>query len=211
MVLDRAYSALRGRALAAAFIVVLLAAVWGLALAESPSLGSSLAASSDLYERAVSVGNDLGFGVPGQESGTVAARQRLADGMIKLLGDDWPWGLGFLNPQARYFSQFPQGSIRNTDLGALSALMVTGAIGVVLALLLPVLVSWWTLSAPRREPPDLAAPGLVGYANALVASSVTLVTLFSIDQAPIAGLVLAIAVVAGSHARGQGRLLPQSG
>jgi hypothetical protein len=196
------FARLRRLAVASAVAVLLCLSLWGSWASLQPPSHQSIVTSSSLYTRIASIGTDLGLGQT-HESGTVAMRARYARTMLGVLGPDWPWGLGFLNPQVRYFPEFPQGSIRDTDLGALGGLMVSGAIGVILAFLLPLLVAWWMLTSPARGAADLLTPGLVGYAVAIVVTSVTLVTLFSWDSTPIVGFVLALGIVSGVRARRQ--------
>jgi hypothetical protein len=196
------FARLRRLAVGSAIAVLLCLSLWGAWASLQPPSHESTVTSSSLYTRVASIGSDLGLGQT-HESGTVAMRARYAKAMFAVLGQDWPWGLGFLNPQVRYFPEFPQGSIRDTDLGALGGLMVSGAIGVALAFLLPLLVAWWMLTSPPRGAADLLTPGLVGYAVTIVVTSVTLVTLFSWDSTPIVGFVLALGIVSGIRARRQ--------
>jgi predicted membrane channel-forming protein YqfA (hemolysin III family) len=93
-----------------------------------------------------------------------------------------------------FYPQFPSGSIRDTDLGVLNAVMTMGLIGAAL-IYLPLLVTLVHCMRHARTKARLRFPW-VSYGGqiwivATLASSVTLVTLFS-----PAGLVLSAAILA---------------
>lgn len=180
-------------------IVVILA--WSLMLSLSVSLGPTFESNSPVYQRLLSMGRDVGMGF-GTPAGTVRARTQMADSMLEMLDGHWVWGLGFLHPRYNYVDQLPQGSIRNTEVGALGALMTVGAIGLGLILLLPLATIWWLLGMPPvADQLGLISIGMVGYCVALLATSVTLVILFGVGSAGTAGVFLGFAVAVGSRAR----------
>jgi hypothetical protein len=78
---------------------------------------------------------------------TVAYRQRIDSLMFQVLGHRWPAGLGFIPPQADYFVDLPEGSIRDVDLGVVNSVMTMGVIGTILLYLPPV----WLLCALIRR------------------------------------------------------------
>ncbi len=174
---------------------------WSLTLSLSPSLGQSSESSSPVYARVLSMGRDVGIGL-GTVSGTVRARSEMANIMLEILDEQWVWGLGFLHPRYEYFDALPQGSIRNTDVGALGALMTVGAIGLGMTLLLPLAITWWLLRMPCVAGPlGLISIGMAGYCVAVLATSVSLVILFSTGSAGTAGVFLGFAVAVGARAR----------
>ncbi len=139
-------------------------------------------------------------------TGTVGYRRGVYRTMIELLGGEWPVGLGFLHPSARYFADLPSGSIRNTDTGVLNILMTMGAIGVAVFLAGPVLLLARLFAAAgdlRRGATPAAAVvfGATLWLLAAVLTSVTLVTLFSVS-----GLVLTAFVVRAAVAAAEGEL-----
>lgn len=115
-------------------------------------------------------------------SGTIHIREVASKSMTTYLGGSWLGGLGFISPSAHYFFGLPLGSIRDTDLGVLNAVMTMGVIGAVLIYLPVVIMLVFCLrsSAGVEAPPY----GWLRYGGAVwivgtLASSVTLVTLFS--------------------------------
>jgi hypothetical protein len=114
--------------------------------------------------------------------GTVAIRESVTKKMTAYLGDKWPAGFGFVPPTTHYFEGLPEGSIRDSDVGVLNAVMTMGAIGATL-IYLPLL--WMLIACLRRTPRERVAPygwlrlgGAIWILSTLI-SSVTLVTLFS--------------------------------
>lgn len=66
-------------------------------------------------------------------TGNIGYRLNVAHDLTNLLGGSvghWLIGLGFLNPEYRYFAGLPLGTIRNPDLGLLDGIMLIGLIGV---------------------------------------------------------------------------------
>ncbi len=173
-------------------------------------IGSSAAVSSGERHLISKVATRAVAGVSdvNNSSGTVADRTKTADEMLRLLGQNWPIGLGFQHPQAHPYPTLPQGSIRNGDLGVLNAVMLMGIVGAILVYL-PALFVLRALVARR---PRLAAAGddeglrlgttiwIVG----VLASSVTLGELFSFGGLQLSAVMLALGVslvAPGPHAR----------
>jgi hypothetical protein len=125
-----------------------------------------------------------------QSSGNVGYRQDVYRTMLQILGPEWPGGLGFLHPDTRYFEQLPAGSIRDTDVGLLNILMTMGAVGLGLFMSGFVYALGKLFEKARRPGPRDAWPSIVVFGLSLwilatLLTSVTLVTLFSVN-----GLVL---------------------
>jgi hypothetical protein len=111
-------------------------------------------------------------------SGTVAYRVKLYHRMFSILGPEWPVGLGFLHPKDRYFPDLPEGSIRNSDVGLMNAVMTIGVLG--LALLLAIfLTAARHVAKTRAQRPPWVVVGLFAWLTVVAAGSPTLVTLFS--------------------------------
>lgn len=125
----------------------------------------------------------------------VGYRLDVANRMAKVLGSEWPVGLGFWHPSSHYVPDLPDGSIRNSDLGVSNSLMTMGAIGTLL-LYLPLLYTIVALQRSRTRRRDSSADGWITYGIAAwlliaVAASATLSTLFTVN-----GLVLTAFAVA---------------
>ncbi len=147
---------------------------------------------SKVATRAVAGYSDVNSG-----SGTVADRVNVTNAMLRILGQDWPIGVGFIHPSAHSYPSLPRGSIRNGDLGVLNIVMLMGIVGAAL-LYLPLLIVLRALSRAAPDP-GRAAPGdewvrlgsaiwIIG----LVASSLTLVDLFSFGGLQLSACLLAI-------------------
>jgi hypothetical protein len=127
--------------------------------------------------------------------GTVAIRESVTRSMTAYLGDKWPAGLGFISPTSHYFVGLPEGSIRDSDVGVLNAVMTMGAIGAAL-IYLPVLAM--LAACLRRTPRTRDAPygwlrlGGAIWILATLISSVTLVTLFSAAGLAMTAVILTI-------------------
>jgi hypothetical protein len=138
-----------------------------------------------------------GFSDVNGGTGTVADRVTLTNEMLRLLGGDWPIGLGFLHPGVHYVPTLPAGSIRNSDVGVLNAIMLMGVIGALL-LYLPVLL---VLRALTRGSPDRGVTpegewlrlGAAIWIIGVVASSITLDDLYSYGGLQLAACLLALA------------------
>jgi hypothetical protein len=128
-------------------------------------------------ERALS-----GLSTASEETGTLAYRQQLADTLLQLLGGDWPIGLGFLHPNDFYVAGVPSGSIRNSDLGVLEAIMPMGALGAALLYVPPVIGTWALMRrlAAARSTDGFAwlGYGVTAWVLSVLLGSITLVTLF---------------------------------
>jgi hypothetical protein len=129
-----------------------------------------------------------------ENSNTFGYRTKLDASMLRILGSEWPVGLGFLDPNAHYVAGLPAGSIRNTDVGVFNTLMTIGAIGTFL-IYAPLLYGFVILirAAGRRTgPPErrwVAYGGAAWIAWALVGSW-NLIVLFSVS-----GLVMTVVVL----------------
>jgi hypothetical protein len=126
--------------------------------------------------------------------GTVAIRESVTRSMTAILGDKWPAGLGFISPTAHYFVGLPEGSIRDSDVGVLNAVMTMGAIGAAL-IYLPVFAM--LISCLRRAPRERNAYGWMRLGGAIwilatLISSVTLVTLFSPSGLAMTAVLLTV-------------------
>jgi hypothetical protein len=127
--------------------------------------------------------------------GTVAIRETVSKTMTSYLGEKWPGGFGFLPPATHYFEGLPEGSIRNSDVGALNAVMTMGAVGAALIYLPAVAM---LIACLRRAPRKWSAEyGWLRYGGAVwivttLASSVTLVTFFSASGLTMTAVFLAV-------------------
>jgi hypothetical protein len=170
--------ALRARALMVGISVVLVIVPVG-AAATLVIPGASSTANQAIA-RASSLASEF-TGASDPSANTVTYRARLSADMLDALGSYFPVGLGFVDPRVKYFSQFPNGSIRNSDVGGLNALMTMGVVGMALVYA-PLLYLLWT--AARRLPsvtdPNSAGllAGSIAAITLVVATSVSLVILF---------------------------------
>jgi len=151
-----------------------------------------LISAGPLVRRLLSIFNST---TSNAQTNTLAVRQQVAGLMLQTLGGHWVLGLGLIPPSAHYFLAFPSGSIRDPDVGVLNALMTIGAIGAIL-IYLPIVVT--VLHCMRR----VRTRGRVAYSwlnyggqiflVAALASSITLVTLFSVAGLMLTGTLLAL-------------------
>lgn len=129
-----------------------------------------------------------------QGSGTFGQRQAIYESMLRVLGPRWPVGLGFVPPDRHYVAGLPEGSVRNSDVGLLNALMTMGVIG--LGLLFAPVVGGVVLTV-RSASMTLRDHWLVFGASLFLlttlVSSPTLITLFSVP-----GLVLTATLCAAT-------------
>jgi O-Antigen ligase len=129
-------------------------------------------------------------------SGTFGYRVSVSRQMLQLLGQKWPIGLGFIHPSAHPYPTLPAGSIRNSDVGVLNVLMTMGAVGAIL-LYLPMLLVLRTLtraaSAPEAVGEEWLRLGATIWIIGTIASSITLVDLFSLGGLEVTALMLAVA------------------
>lgn len=136
--------------------------------------------------------------VSGNSSVDASVRTReseIAD-MEYVLGSHWVLGLGFLDPTYDYVAGVSAGSIRNPDVGVLSAVETMGVIGTAiyafpLLAVIGVLV-WLRLMQRRPSDADWLTFGVLAWAVAALVSSVTLVVFFSAAQVPGAAMMLAL-------------------
>jgi hypothetical protein len=160
--------------------------------------------SGTVIHRLLSIFSDL------QGSGSVETRERVTKTMTSILGEKWLAGLGFLPPSAHYFQGLPEGSIRDSDVGVLNAVMTMGVLG---AALVYVPVVTMLGSCLRRVSSNVATPyGWLRFGGAIwitgtLVSSVTLVTLFSPTGLTLVGVLLAL-LSNRSVLAGEGAALP---
>jgi hypothetical protein len=150
-----------------------------------------LFASGTVADRLLSAFTDLQKG-----SGTVAIRESVTKVMTKYLGESWLTGLGFVSPSAHFYFGLPEGSIRDTDLGVLNAVMTMGVVGAALVYLPVIGTLFYTLgraSARGREVRyEWLSYGGAIWIIATLTSSATLVTLFSPSGLVLSGLFLTV-------------------
>ncbi len=181
-----------------ALAVGVLVSVGGLVLIAAPGVLSG----GTVIDRLSSLFTDLQTG-----GGTVAVREAVTKTMKAYLGEKWPAGLGFVPPAAHYFEGLPNGSIRDSDLGVLNAVMTMGVIGAVL-IYLPV-ISMLIDCLRRRPLRQTGEYSWLRYGGAIwivatLASSVTLTTLFSTSGVVLVGVAMMILV----HPSVSGTLVP---
>jgi hypothetical protein len=183
--------------------------LWGLGLvAVATALATPALFSGTLGQRVSSIFTDLGSG-----GGSLSVRESVSKIMLGYLGAKWPLGIGFVPPSAHYFAHLPMGSIKDSDVGVLNAVMLVGAIGAVLLYMPVVFILIQSLRrSDARQPSEfvwLRYGAATCLAGALV-SSVTLVTLFSTGGLVLTALVItllahpqvaAVRVARVSHAR----------
>ena len=134
-------------------------------------------------------------------------REAVTKTMKAYLGERWPGGLGFVPPATHYFEGLPGGSIRDSDLGVLNAVMTMGVIGAAL-IYLPVISM--LIDCLRRRPLRQAGEySWLRYGGAIwivatLVSSVTLTTLFSTSGVVLVGVSTMILV----HPSVSGTLAP---
>ncbi len=163
--------------------LALIIGVLGLATILILTTAPGILSGGTAIDRLSSLFTDLKTG-----GGTVAVREAVTKTMKAYLGDRWLSGLGFIPPSRHYFESLPHGSIRDSDLGVLNAVMTMGVIGAVL-IYLPVI--WMLIDCLRRRSLRQSAEySWLRYGGAIwivatLVSSITLVTLFSTS-----GLVL---------------------
>lgn len=131
-------------------------------------------------------------------SGTVATRVNRGREMLDLLGQNWPVGLGFIHPATNRYPNLPGGSIRNSDLGVLNALMTMGAVGTILLYLPLLLVLRGLVRTPRLRQSTQADDewirlGATIWIIGVIASSITLGELFSFGGLQLSTCMLAMA------------------
>lgn len=155
--------------------------------------GSQSSAINEVASRVSTGIAQLTGQAPAGTTNTFAYRQSLDQSMLAILGTKWPIGLGFLAPSTSYFAQLPSGSIMNSDVGVMNVLMTLGAVGAVLLYLPLVCFLVWTASGLRHDDGTAAERlGMTIWVVALLASSVTLVTLFSTGGAVLVAVAIGV-------------------
>jgi hypothetical protein len=139
-----------------------------------------------------------GYSEVNNASGTVGTRTQIANEMLRILGGDWPIGLGFQHPAAHPYPTLPNGSIRDGDFGVLQAVMVMGVLGAILVYL-PALVVLRGLigrapKSPEPERDEWLRLGTTIWIVAAIASSLTLGELFTFGGLQLSAVMLALAV-----------------
>jgi hypothetical protein len=179
----RLAAVLRRRLTATVGALVLLVAIVVL-------VAPGIVSGGTIVHRITSVFTELQSG-----GGTVAIRERVTKTMTAYLGEKWPAGFGFVPPANHYFEGLPEGSIRNSDVGVLNAVMTMGAIGAAF-IYLPVVLM--LLACLRRVPRRLLGPyGWLRYGGAIwivaaLVSSATLVTFFSASGLAMSAVLLTV-------------------
>jgi hypothetical protein len=130
--------------------------------------------------------------------GTVEVRVSVANAMLGVLGQNWPIGVGFMHPAVHYYPTLPQGDIRDPDLGVLNAVMLMGAVGAILVylpllLVLRSLVRASPLPGSTVDGDEWFRLGSSIWIIAVLASSITLVELFSFGGLELSACLLAMA------------------
>ncbi len=150
-------------------------------------------ASGAVIQRFLSIFSDIGS--TNTATSNVAVREHVANAMLTVLGGRWPIGVGLVPPSAHFFQSLPQGSLRDVDVGVLNAVMTIGVIGAVLIYIPLVIVLFrcmraaWTRGAVTR--PWLNYAGQI-WIVATLASSLTLVTLFSKGGVVLSAMIIAL-------------------
>jgi hypothetical protein len=150
----------------------------------------SLISTGPFVQRIVSIFTDLS-----SSTGTVGVRRQVASEMISVLGHHWILGLGLTPPSVHFYPQFPSGSIRDPDVGVLNAVMTIGVVGALL-IYLPLIAT--LVHCMRRS--SRAVRDRFSWMNygaqiwivATVASSITLVSLFSPSGLVLTAIILAV-------------------
>jgi hypothetical protein len=125
---------------------------------------------------------------------SVTYRVDLAKTSLTVLGSNLPVGLGFLDPDYRFVSDLPRGSIRNSDIGVFNVLMTMGLIGVLLlyGLLATVLKRLLTWREEGSGSLDWMRIGCSAWLISTLISSITLVTLFSVPGLMVTAIMLTL-------------------
>jgi hypothetical protein len=143
-----------------------------------------------VIHRLLSIFTDLQTG-----GGTVAVRDSVTAKMKAYLGENWLGGLGLVPASAHYFEGLPKGSIHDSDLGVLNAVMTMGVVGAVL-IYVPIVLT--LINSLRGSPAAWSGSyGWLRYGGAVwivasLFSSVTLVTLFSTTGLTLTAIVLTV-------------------
>jgi hypothetical protein len=139
-------------------------------------------------------------------TGTVGIRKQTAHAIFEHAGTASLSGLGFWSPSVRYFANLPFGDLRNGDVGFLNIYVTEGLVGTILLYGSLLAVLGALLRFPRRgglaTPPSISVPrdaqwlvlGLAIWLIAVLASSLTLVDLFSRPGGELSGVLLGLAL-----------------
>lgn len=173
---------------------------------------ASNSALNGVSQRVVSLVTDIGGNSLADQD--VRVRETEVADMEHVLGSHWLAGLGFLDPSYDYVAGVPGGSIRNPDVGVLSAIETLGLIGTAIYAF-PLLAVIGALVAQRLRQrhvsdTDWLTFGVLAWAIAALISSITLGIFFSPSQVPGAAIMLALGAgvatsdrVRVSHPRGR--------
>lgn len=155
-------------------------------------LDPTITSGGTVFNRLGSIVTDLESG-----GGTVAIRESVTNSMTMYLGGSWLTGLGFLPPSVHYFFGLPDGSILDSDLGVLNAVMTMGVVGAILIYLPLFLVLAQCLQRTRTSvvrPYEWLRFGGAVWILATLLSSITLVTLFSTSGLVLTAVALTVLV-----------------
>jgi hypothetical protein len=153
---------------------------------------------SGVAQRVSSIFTDL---TGNATTSTVAVRERESSELEHYLGDQWLFGLGFLDPRNRYFAGLPtwsKGSIRNSDTGILNLVMTMGVVGAFLQLIPVAIIAGrlvllrFALGLPEQD--NWLAFGSLGFAVLLLVGTPTLGLLYE----PLGVVVTAPALAVGA-------------
>lgn len=164
----------------------------GVVLAIAVAGGSNVTVVHSVLSRASSGVSDLTH-----STGTVGYREQIDSDLVRVLGNKWPIGLGFLNPVARQVVGVPGGNIRNVDTGVFNVVMTMGVVGAIL-LYAPLVYGLSRLFRARWDRrPSLPVPPWILYGAAawiawVIAGSPTLDVLFNTPGLVMSALVLAV-------------------
>ena len=194
-----AFRAFRPRLLALWGVVGGVLLTIGVVVTSSRGAGDTSAISNNpIYQRVALIPATLTQSVGSGSEGSWAYRVQIADRLLKILGHNYLWGVGFLNPIYHYYANLPNGSIRNSDVGALEIVMVVGVVGLVLVLAPVAGSAFGLVRSSFLAPEDLRdralVVGLVGFLIGALLSSVTLVTLFLGARPAMSGILVACAL-----------------
>jgi hypothetical protein len=169
-------------------------------VAFDPSLFESAALQAIVKRFSAGVEN-----IQGQGAGTLELRERLATLELQLLGGHWLFGLGFLPPSVFYVPELPLGSIRDVDLGLLQAVVTMGIVGTVFVFV-PVLATAMRLARPLRRAAgqlEWLRLGVFVWLVSVIASSLTLDTLFGETGSLLSAVVIGVAARAHTIERAE--------
>jgi hypothetical protein len=180
---------LAGLAVAAGFA---LSTTYRAAPVTAPSVyGPSKAPSTSVVAARVA----SGFQELLKGSGTVQYRVDLTKKMLRVLDGRWVTGVGFWHPEAKYVPTLPEGSIRNADLGVLNSIMTMGLVGTALLYLPLVAVLFAVLRRKGRDEHDWFFYGVTTWLIAVIVTSISLVTLFSVSGLVLTASMLGCALI----------------